>query len=154
MIKCPKCNSEITCDNNINLAYNMCEKCYNKLNKIDNSNIREFSTGSNRDIDTNKPDFEGALSPLVISAYGDYIVKHRKIANGTLRSDDNWQLLFGEKHCDVCIKSAWRHFLDFWKEHRGYKSRDGLDEAICGLLFNVMAYYHKVLIDREKGELK
>ena len=117
-----------------------------------NTNIRKFKTGASRDTNEGKNDYEGSLSPLVIKAYGDYMTKHRKMSDGSLRPADNWQKGFGDNHFSVCIKSAWRHFLDLWMEHRGYKSRETIDEAICGLLFNVMAYYHQLLVNRKKDK--
>lgn len=111
--------------------------------------IREFTTGATRDTENGKIDPEGFLSPLVIKAFSDYMHKNRIQADGNLRDSDNWQKLFGENHLDVCLKSAWRHFLDLWLFHRGYKGRDTIDDAICGLLFNIQAYYYKILKDRE-----
>ncbi len=115
---------------------------------MSNKKIRQFKTGATRDSEIGKNDYEGFLNPLVIEAFGNYMSKHRVQADGGLRDSDNWQKGFGDDHLSVCLKSAWRHFLDVWKEHRGYESRDGLDEAICGLLFNVMAYYYKILLNR------
>lgn len=112
--------------------------------------MRKFKSGATRDNDETKYDYEGFLSPLVIEAYGKYMHKHRKQADGKLRDSDNWQKGFGDNHFDVCIKSLWRHFMDLWREHRGLPSREGLDDAICGILFNVMAYYHKILTNRQK----
>lgn len=112
--------------------------------------MRTFESGANRNSDDEKYDYEGFLNPLVIEAFGKYMNKHRHLEDGSLRASDNWQNLFGEQHLDVCMKSAWRHFLDLWKEHRGYTSIDGIDEAICGLMFNIMAYYYKILKDRNK----
>lgn len=110
--------------------------------------MRKFDTGATRDSDTGKVDYEGALSPLVIKAFGEYMLKHTVQADGKLRDSDNWQKSFGDKHFDVCMKSLWRHFMDLWMEHRGFKSREGIDDAIMGILFNVMAYAHKLLTDR------
>jgi len=112
------------------------------------STPRYFEGGAYRDEDASKLDFEGYLSPIVLQAYGQYMKKHQVQSDGQIRESDNWQAGFGDKHLDVCMKSAWRHFHDLWMEHRGYKSRDGIDEAINGLLFNIMAYYKKVLEDR------
>lgn len=113
--------------------------------------MREFGKAT-RDLDDEKVDFEGFLSPIVLKSFGEYMHRHRKTANG-LRESDNWQNLFGDDHYDVCIKSAWRHFHDMWMEHRGYESRDGMDEAINGLLFNIMAYQFKRLKDKEREPL-
>lgn len=109
--------------------------------------VREFESGATRDTEDNKPDYEGFLSPLVIKAYGEYMNKHRLQPDGKLRDSDNWQKGIPK---DVYIKSMWRHFMDLWLEHRGYKSRDGLKEAIDGLLFNVMGYYFE--LEKEKLE--
>ena len=43
------------------------------------------------------------------------------------------------------MKSAWRHFVDVWKEHRGYKSREGMEDALMALMFNIMGYAHEIL---------
>ena len=112
--------------------------------------IREFKSGATRDIEEGKNDYEGFFSPLVIERFGDYMNKHRKQSDGKLRNSDNWQKGFGDNHLDVCMKSGWRHFLDWWKAHRGYKSRDGIEEALCGIIFNAMAYLFEIL--KKKNE--
>lgn len=114
--------------------------------------MRTFKTGATRDTEEGKHDYEGFLSPLVIEAFGEYMTKHRVQADGNLRDSDNWQKGFGHNHCDVCIKSAWRHMIDWWKEHRGLSSRDGIDEALGGLLFNIMAYWYRILQERNNNE--
>lgn len=50
------------------------------------------------------------------------------------------------------MKSGCRHFFDWWLEHRGHKSREGLENALCGLLFNTMGYLHEYLKDKSKGQ--
>jgi hypothetical protein len=47
------------------------------------------------------------------------------------------------------IKSGWRHFFDWWKEHRGIASRDGIEEALCALMFNAMGYLYEILRNKE-----
>jgi len=106
--------------------------------------MRVFKKGATRDDEDDKIDYEGFLSPIVLQAYGEYMHKHRKTANG-VRESDNWQKLFGPDHYSVCMKSLWRHFHDLWMEHRGYKSREGIENALNGILFNTMAYYYKYL---------
>lgn len=106
---------------------------------------RTFVTGAYRDSDDDKYDYEGFLSPLVLEAYAAYMHKHRTQSDGQMRDSDNWQRGIPPEQY---MKSAWRHFMDLWKEHRGYPSRDGLDEALGGLLFNVMGYWHEHLRER------
>lgn len=111
---------------------------------------RYFEGGAYRDTDDGKHDYEGFLSPLVIRAYGDYMHKHRRQSDGRLRDSDNWQR--GIPRAEY-MKSAWRHFLDLWLEHRNHRSRDGIDEALGGLLFNIMGYWHELLRERVTGTL-
>ncbi len=117
--------------------------------KKETEKIRKFETGGVRDSDKDKLDFEGFLSPLVIEEFSKYMHKHRLLSNGEFRNSDNWQLGFGGEHFSVCMKSLWRHFFDLWKEHRGYKSREGIEDALNGILFNVMAYYHKFILQKK-----
>jgi hypothetical protein len=103
---------------------------------------REFSTGATRDTDIGKYDYEGFISPLVLEAYAKYMHRNRYQSDGTLRDSDNWQK---GMPLTVYMKSGWRHFFDWWKEHRGHRTIDGLEAALCGLLFNVMGYLHETL---------
>lgn len=111
--------------------------------------VRKFSTGATRDTEEGKPDYEGFLSPLVIKRFGEYMNKHRTQSDGSLRDSDNWQKGMPK---DTYIKSGFRHFMDWWLEHRGFKSRDGVEDALCGLLFNVQGYLHEVLKEEKKTE--
>lgn len=99
-------------------------------------NGRTFATGATRDTDDGKPDYEGYLSPLVIEAYGAYMLRHQKQPDGTMRPSDNWQLGIPKPEL---MKSLWRHFLSAWKKHR--LGADPTDD-LCAMLFNAMAYIH------------
>lgn len=109
--------------------------------------MREFSTGATRDVDTNKFDYEGFLSPLAMEAFAKYMHSHRFQADGQIRDSDNWQKGIPKS---AYMKSAWRHFMDMWKEHRGIKTEYGLVESLCALMFNVMGYLHETLVDRQR----
>ena len=114
--------------------------------------VRIFDSGATRDQDDEKIDFEGFLSPTVLEEFGKYMLKHQTQTNGELRSSDNWQKGMPR---DVYMKSAWRHFHDWWMEHRGYESREGVKDALNGLLFNIMGYMYELLKEeRNKNELK
>jgi len=115
------------------------------------SELRKFESGAIRDKQEGKVRYQGALSPLVLEAYGKYIEKHSLLPDGTHRDNKNWQKLFGtpEEHRQVCIESAWRHFIDVLKEHDGYNSRDGLEEALGGLMFNISAYWFSLLKEEQ-----
>lgn len=108
--------------------------------------VRNFDSGATRDTDEGKYDYDGFFSPLVIERFGEYMNKHRKQSDGNLRDSDNWQKGIPKT---AYMKSSWRHFIDWWKEHRGYKTKDGIEEALCALLFNVQGYLHEYLKGKE-----
>jgi len=118
-----------------------------KIKKGKNLDLKVFKTGATRNTDFGKPNYEAALSPLVIKCFGDYMVRHRMQPDGSVRKDDNWQKGMS---FDSYMECGYRHFMDWWLEHRGHESRDGLEDALCGLLFNVQGYLHEHL----KKELK
>ena len=101
--------------------------------------MRKFDTGATRDTDEGKPDYEGFLSPLVVAAYGKYMHSCRVQADGELRASDNWQKGIPR---DQYIKSAWRHFVEWWSLHR---KGQPAEDAMCALMFNVMGYLHETL---------
>ena len=116
--------------------------------------MREFKTGATRDTDAGKNDYEGFYSPLVVEAFGDYMNKHRIQADGKLRDSDNWQKGIPK---DAYMKSLWRHFLDMWFLHRGYKRIDKqtgeeltMKEVLCAILFNVQGYLYEILKPKEE----
>ena len=107
--------------------------------------IRTFTTGATRNTDTEKFDYEGFFSPLVLERRGQYMHKHRLQADGNLRDSDNWQkgIPF-----DAYMKSAFRHFHEWWKAHRKHSPAvdlDATEEAICALMFNCEGYLHEIL---------
>jgi hypothetical protein len=150
IIKCPKCGKEELVAQDSGTAITMqcnCGEIYET--PLTKGTIRQFTTGATRDTDEGKYDYEGFLSPSVIERYGAYMNKHRKQADGKLRASDNWQHGIPK---DAYMKSMWRHFLDAWFIHRGYKRFDKqrneeitLDEAFCAILFNVMGYLYEIL---------
>lgn len=116
--------------------------------------MRKFETGATRNVDSDKIDFEGFLSPVVLKAYAEYLHKHRIQADGKLRDSDNWQKGIPKT---VYMKSLWRHFYDLWMLHRGYQVSDSLSgmpitikEAASAVMFNVMGYLFEDL--REHSE--
>ena len=104
--------------------------------------MRTFDTGATRDNEDNKLDFEGFLAPECIIRFAEYMDKHRIQADGEIRDSDNWQKGIPK---EAYMKSGWRHFMDWWLEHRGHKSREGLENALCGVIFNAMGYLYEVL---------
>jgi hypothetical protein len=108
--------------------------------------MRKFKTGATRDDDIAKYDYEGFLSPVVLQRFAEYMNKHRIQADGNVRDSDNWQRGIPK---NAYMKSLFRHFMDLWLEHRGYRSRDGTEEALCAIMFNTMGYLLEVLTEKQ-----
>lgn len=106
--------------------------------------IRTFASGANRDTDQDKYEYAGYLSPLVLQRFGAYMTKNRHLADGTLRASDNWQKGIPKA---VYEQSLWRHVIDWWSLHRGWKgvATQDIEEALCGVMFNAMGFLHEVL---------
>ena len=119
------------------------------LREFKENNMRKFKSGSTRDSDESKYDYEGFLSPLVIERFGEYMHKNRKQADGKLRDSDNWQKGIPQ---EAYMKSGWRHFFAWWKAHRGYKTEEDIEDSICALIFNAQGYLHERLTERLKND--
>ncbi|WP_316235039.1 MULTISPECIES: hypothetical protein [unclassified Bradyrhizobium] len=113
--------------------------------------VRAFGTGATRDLDANKLDFEGFLSPRVLERYAEHMHRARKMPDGSMRASDNWQLGIP---VDVYMKSMWRHFFAVWKLHRdlpvtevvnGVEVVKDLETELCALSFNVNGMLHEIL---------
>jgi len=142
---CPNCKQGKPIG--LNCSCWIIEKGYKMSGINDNGIMRQFGTGATRNSDEGKNDYEGFLSPSVIERFGEYMTKHRKQADGQLRDSDNWQKGIPRT---AYIKSNWRHFMDLWKEHRGIATKDGIEEALCAIMFNTMGYLHEYLKEKNK----
>lgn len=110
--------------------------------------MRQFETGATRNIDTNKLDYEGFFSPLVLQRRAQFMHEHRIQADGKLRNSDNWQKGIP---ADAYMKSMFRHFMEVWFLHRGHIPIDengkpvDLENAITALMFNAEGMLHEHL---------
>ena len=110
--------------------------------------IRTFNTGATRDTDTNKLDYDGFLSPLVLQRYAEYMHSNRRQSDGSLRDSDNWQKGIP---VEAYRKSLWRHFMEAWRTARGWAEFD-LEIALCAMLFNVSGWLHEIIRERRQRE--
>lgn len=112
--------------------------------------MASFESGATRNTDDGKLDYEGFLSPLVLERYAIYLHKNRHCRDGSFRASDNWQLGIP---FDSYMKSGWRHFVAWWKEHRaGTGLSEVAQDALCAVIFNASGYLHEVL--KRKAGLK
>ena len=108
--------------------------------------MRIFGTGATRDTDTNKLDYQGFLSPIVLERFAQYMDQHRVQSNGSMRDSDNWKAGIPR---EAYIKSGLRHTMDWWLAHEGYNSREPIEDALCGVIFNSMGYLFELLKEKE-----
>lgn len=108
----------------------------------DNGTIRKFESGATRDTAEGKLDMEGFTHPMVEKQFAKYMNMHRYQSDGEIRDSDNWQ-----KGIDLeaYAKSLRRHHDDFWGQHRGFKSDNGIIADLCGIMFNTRGYLLEVL---------
>lgn len=113
--------------------------------KLPDGVVRQFATGATRDVDTNKLDYEGFLSPAVLEAFAQYMHFNRRLRDGSMRASDNWQ-----KGIPVPVyrSSLTRHFMEAW---RLYRSPNSTPEervwALAAIMFNVQGLMHEELKD-------
>lgn len=108
--------------------------------------MREFETGATRDDNQTKLDYRGFLDPLVLKKFAEYMHRHRKQSDGTMRSSDNWKKGIP---LDAYMESMHRHFHDLWMEHEGYESREGIKDALMGLMFNILGYSYEIFVNEK-----
>jgi len=113
--------------------------------------MRQFATGASRSSEEGKPQYAGYLSPVVIRAYGRYMLRHQTCEDGSLRASDNWKAGMPKR---VYLESLLRHMVDAWEcvtEDAETSTRtDGekLEEALCAILFNASGMLREIILDR------
>lgn len=116
--------------------------------------VRTFETGADRDTAEHKIDPAGALSPLVIQRYCEYMRAHSIRQDGSRRRSDNWKK---GMPVEEYMSSLWRHLLHAWLAHNGNEPQDDdghlvtIEDALCGVLFNASGYLHEVMRDAESS---
>ncbi len=126
------------------------------VSAIEEAAYRKFATGATRNLDSDKVDYEGFLSPVALIEFGNYMHANRGMPDGSLRDSDNWQKGIP---LDEYMKSMFRHFIQLWDEHRSVKAGmapdlDTTRDALCALFFNVQGYLHELLLDREETAIQ
>ena len=114
--------------------------------------IRKFGTDASRDTDEGKIQYARHLSPEVIKFFCEYMHKHRKLPDGSIREPDNWKKGFPKQSY---VDSGFRHFIEMWSLHEKRNTKDltkkeseELKEALCGIMFNAIGHLHEELKDK------
>jgi hypothetical protein len=122
-----------------------------KIDQIGDGQAQQFATGATRSAADHKIDFEGHISPEVLTIYGDYMRRHRiNRRTGETRASDNWQRGIP---LPAYMKSLVRHMTDLWRVWRGRTvedpdSPDGdaftLGDLLCAIIFNAMGMLYEL----------
>lgn len=133
--------------------------CWCGGHHTEKQSTRAFQTGATRDDDSQKLDYEGFLSPIVLRRFSEYMHKCRlrNIPVGqSIRSSDNWQ---NGMPLDSYMKSGLRHVFEWWLMHDGFVAKDekgqvlDLEEVLCATLFNVQGYLFQILKAKDDRRL-
>jgi uncharacterized HAD superfamily protein len=109
--------------------------------------VRTFATGATRDLDEDKLDYAGFLSPAATKRFAEYMHKNRKMADGSYRSSSNWKK---GMPLDSYVQSGFRHFHDVWSIYEGAEVPGvTLEEALCAVWFNVQGLLHEILKEKD-----
>ena len=106
--------------------------------------VRIFDTGATRSPQAEKLCYDRFLSPLVLKRFAEYMHEHRKQSDGLMREPDNWQKGIPQASY---MDSMARHAMDVWLHQSGFpdEATEGLETALCGLMFNAMGMLFEVL---------
>ena len=102
----------------------------------DSGQLRTYSTGATRDTATDKHEPWGFQSALVEQRFCEYMHKHRKQSDGSLRKSDNWRQGIA---IEDYYHSLSRHIQDLRLIFEGYPERareQDAEEALCAIYFN------------------
>ena len=166
IIQCPNCGSNsfitsyLTNGFEIRRTCNDCDHVWietikDKLKEETkcNSEIRKFKTGATRNVDNNKLDYEGFINPIVEHRFAQYMHKHRKQKDGSIRDSDNWQKGIPK---DVYKKSLVRHTIDLWMLLRGGipinpddNQPCNIEDLLCAIKFNVNGLLLEILKEKK-----
>lgn len=118
--------------------------------------VRSFDTGATRSLDTTRYDPEAFMSPIVIERYCEYMNKHRKQPDGSIRDGDNWQKGIP---IPTYMKGMWRHFLHLWTRHRNFEVQDknastSKEEDLCAIMFNAQGMLFELIKEQRLANTK
>lgn len=113
--------------------------------------MRKFDTGATRDTNTDKLDYKGFTSEVADRAFAEYMHKHRRQADGSLRGSDNWKLGIP---LSAYEESMYRHFKEFFQAlERGEDKVELAQDIVQAIRFNLQGWVHEVMKMKENPEL-
>ena len=123
-----------------------CSERFDKnIPKPEHKEVREFQTGATRSPLSDKLQYEGFISPIVLKRYAEYMHKHRTQNDDTTRDADNWQKGIPS---ESALDSMLRHVMDVWLDERGYsgETSETVLDSLCAIIFNASI----IILNRER----
>lgn len=115
---------------------------------MDTAKIRHFSTGATRDTSEGKLVYEAFFSPEVLKRRAEYMHKHRRQPDRSMRTGDNWQK--GMPRADY-MDSLIRHVADLWLDWRRFhvSAQTEFEDLLCAIMFNAEGLLFELLRGRD-----
>lgn len=106
---------------------------------------RTFASGATRDSNTNKLAYDQGLSVQVLQSYMEYLGRHRKMKDGSLRDWNNWKAGIP---IAAYRESLLRHCIDAVRRSKGLPVPEdaSLNDLLCAVIFNAGGWLFELLV--------
>ena len=119
-----------------------------ETNPKDGTVMETYESGATRTSEDGRLSYVRGLSPVVLRRYLQYLAKHRKQADGSMREFDNWKQGIPMRRS---FDGLGRHFFTLWLLMEGLDIYDDsgqvdIQDVLCAIMFNTMSMLHQELM--------
>jgi len=119
-----------------------------ETNPKDAAGIQTFESGATRTSEDGRLSYVRGLSPVVLRRYLQYLAKHRKQADGSMREFDNWKQGIPMRRS---FDGLGRHFFTLWLLMEGLdiyddSGQEDIQDVLCAIMFNTMSMLYQELM--------
>ena len=119
-----------------------------ETNPKDAAGIQTFDSGATRTSEDGRLSYVRGLSSVVLRRYLQYLAKHRKQADGSMREFDNWKQGIPMRRS---FDGLGRHFFTLWLLMEGLdiyddSGQEDIQDVLCAIMFNTMSMLHQEMM--------
>jgi len=117
-----------------------------ETNPKDGTVMETYESGATRTSEDGRLSYVRGLSPVVLRRYLQYLAKHRKQADGSMREFDNWKQGIPMRRS---FDGLGRHFFTLWLLMEGLDIYDDsgqvdIQDVLCAIMFNTMCMLYQM----------